>query len=93
MKTEKLVRYMKVRSKVEECKWSLDDDYLQPSFINGVRNFFGVQLDNSGNLLFDEQEPYKGFLYNWETMVGWLREIHTPSEMEFIIDKIIEELN
>ena len=66
MKTEKLVRYMKLRSKIEGTEWGLDTEYLEPYFNNGGRHFFGVHLDDKGNLLFDDQEPFKGFFNNWE---------------------------
>ena len=70
MKTEKLVRYIKLRSKVEGVEWGLDTEYLENHFIFGIRHFFGVHLDNKGNLLFDDQEPFKGFFGNWETMMS-----------------------
>ena len=66
MKTEKLVRYMKLRSKIEGTEWGLDIDYLENHFDFGIRYFFGVHLDDKGNLLFDDQEPFKGFFNNWE---------------------------
>ena len=70
MKTEKLVRYMKLRSKVERVEWGLDTDYLENHFDFGIRHFFGVHLDDKGNLLFDDQEPFKGFFGNWEMMMS-----------------------
>jgi len=63
--TGNLINYMKVRASVENQKWGLGSDYLEPMFINGIRNFFGVQLDDFGNLQYDEQEPKKGFLNDY----------------------------
>ncbi len=57
---------MKLRSVIERRRWSLGTDYLEPYFIKGVRKFFGVRLDNNGNLLFDDQEPIAGLFENWE---------------------------
>jgi len=51
-------------------EWGLDTDYLEPYFKNGGRHFFGVHLDDKGNLLFDDQEPFKGFFGNWEMMMS-----------------------
>jgi hypothetical protein len=70
MKTEKLERYMKLRSKVEGMKWKLDIEFLENHFTFGVRCFFGVHMDNNGNLLFDEQEPFDGFFSNYEIMMN-----------------------
>jgi hypothetical protein len=70
MKTDKLVRYMKLRSKIEGTEWGLDIDYLENHFDFGIRHFFGVHLDDKGNLLFDDQEPFKGFFNNWEMMMS-----------------------
>ena len=70
MKTEELERYMKLRSKVEGMKWKLDIEYLENHFTFGIRYFFGVHMDDDGNLLFDEQEPFDGFFNNYETMMN-----------------------
>ena len=83
MKTERLVEYMELRSQVEETEWGLDTDYLEPYFINGVRHFFGVQLDNDGNILSDTQQPFKGFIDKYRIVGGWLRDDHTPSDDEW----------
>ena len=83
MKTERLVEYMELRSQVEETEWGLDTDYFEPYFINGVRHFFGVQLDNDGNILSDTQQPFKGFIDKYRIVGGWLRDDHTPSDDEW----------
>ena len=61
MKTTQLFNYMKKRSEVENSKWCLSKKYLENHFRIGIRNFFGVELDNNGNLLWDIQQPYNGF--------------------------------
>tara|TARA_Y100000031_G_C8115729_1_gene335756 strand:+ start:283 stop:540 length:258 start_codon:yes stop_codon:yes gene_type:complete len=66
MKTKKLVRYMKVRSNMEKQIWDLPNDYCEGLFELGIRNFFGVQLDDKGTLLCDLQEPYLKFLDWWK---------------------------
>ncbi len=60
-KTGKLSSYMKVRVILERTKWEISEDYLDKLFDSGIRFFFGVVLDDEGNLLYDLQEPYKGF--------------------------------
>ena len=61
IKTKKLCSYMKKRSKVEGVTWSLPKEKLDILFDTGIRMFFGVVVDNNGNLLYDTQEPYFGF--------------------------------
>lgn len=53
----KLSQYMSVRARFENVKWELTGQDLEPYFENGVRNFFGVSVDDQGNLLSDDQQP------------------------------------
>jgi hypothetical protein len=64
MKTRKLITYMKNRSEMEGVEWGLQDETIEGLFNSGLRLFFGVELDNEGNLLKDSQEYHKGF-FNW----------------------------
>lgn len=58
MKTKKLVDYMKYRAKYEKVDWQIPDDYLENMFIQkGTRIFFGVVLDDLGNILTDNKQP------------------------------------
>ena len=68
MKTKKLVEYMKLRSSIEKVEWGMTDEQMEEMFDMGVRYIFGVSIDNSGNLLLDDQEPYGGFLDNWNNI-------------------------
>ena len=68
MKTKKLVEYMKLRSSIEKVEWGMTDEQMEEMFDMGVRHIFGVSIDNSGNLLLDDQEPYGGFLDNWNNV-------------------------
>ena len=83
--TEQLVEYMELRSEVEEVEF--DKDYIssisEQWFNKGVRSFFGVQLDNDGNILSDTQQPFKGFIDKYRIVGGWLRDDHTPSDDEW----------
>jgi hypothetical protein len=60
-KTKKLCSYMKIRSQIEGVEWRLNELYLDEWFNDGCRQFFGVWMNEDGNLIEDEQEPYKGF--------------------------------
>lgn len=60
-KTNKLNSYMKRRSKIEGVEWGLSVQHLNVMFELGIRTFFGVTIDNQGNLINDSQEPYPGF--------------------------------
>ena len=58
MKTEKLVAYMKSRAKHEKVEWQIPDNYLENMFVQkGTRIFFGVVLDDLGNILRDDRQP------------------------------------
>jgi hypothetical protein len=61
-KTKKLITYMKNRSEMEKVEWGLEDSMIEEMFNSGLRLFFGVELDEEGNLLKDNQEYHKGFL-------------------------------
>lgn len=65
----KLVEYMKCRAKFEKAKWELTEDDLFVYFRQGVRNFFGVVVDDNGELVEDQEQPsffnsYKSFSSN-----------------------------
>lgn len=58
MKTSNLIDYMKKRAVFEGVGWQLPDDYLESFFIQkGTRIFFGVVLDDLGNILEDRKQP------------------------------------
>ena len=56
-----LISYLKKRSWVEEVNFELDDKFFTNHFNNGIRNFFGVTVSESGFPIFDEQQPYDTF--------------------------------
>jgi hypothetical protein len=53
----KLVQYMKERAKFENLKWELTEKDLSGYFYHGIRNFFGVVVDDDGNLIEDNEQP------------------------------------
>lgn len=58
MKTFKLIDYMKKRSSFEGVNWLLEDDVVENFFVQkGTRIFFGVVLDDLGNILEDRNQP------------------------------------
>ncbi len=57
MKTNKIYKYMKSRASFEKMEFKLDKTFFEAGFVLGVRNFFGVELNNKGNLLNDVQQP------------------------------------
>jgi hypothetical protein len=57
-KISKLVDYMKYRVKLENANWEIADSELENFFVQkGTRKFFGVLLDDLGNILRDEKYP------------------------------------
>lgn len=58
MKTRNLIDYMRKRAEFENVGWELPDVYIENLFIQkGTRIFFGVVLDDLGNILRDDQQP------------------------------------
>ncbi len=65
--------YLKNRAKNEKMVWDLTPEYLAEAFYNGGRNLFGVELNNLGFPIFDDQEFQKGELNMsicWYLQVG-----------------------
>ena len=58
---DKLIAYMKKRAAAEGVIFDLDLDYFQGVFNFGVRDFFGIKLDDKAQMIFDDQEPQEGF--------------------------------
>ena len=64
-----LFDYLMMRSDYEGVDFKLDIDFFESSFNSGIRNFFGVQVNNIGFPIWDDQEPEKGFLNNF---ISWI---------------------
>lgn len=62
---EILFEYLKNRASNEKIEWGLDIDFFNQNFLNGCRGFFGVEVNNIGFPLWDNQEPSKGYLNNF----------------------------
>ena len=60
-KTKKLVQYMKIRSVIEDVNWGMTDEQMEEMFDMGFRHIYGVQIDDDGNLLSDDQEVFTGY--------------------------------
>ena len=64
-----LFDYMIFRADYEGVEFNLDIDFFKSSFNSGIRNFFGVQVNNISFPIWDDQEPHKGFLNNF---ISWI---------------------
>ena len=64
-----LFDYLMMRSDYEGVDFKLDIDFFESGFNSGIRNFFGVQVNNIGFPIWDEQEPEMGFLNNF---ISWI---------------------
>jgi len=53
----KLSQYMNMRARFENVQWELTEQDLKPYFDKGVRSFFGVTIDDNGNLISDDNQP------------------------------------
>lgn len=54
--------YLQMRAQREGVDWNLTNDYLSNQFDSGVRNFFGLQLNELCFPLYDHQEFERGDL-------------------------------
>lgn len=64
---------MKVRAKKEKVVWELENQFILDQFNSGIRNIFGIELNNLGFPLYDNQEFEKGDLNQficWYLQVG-----------------------
>lgn len=64
-----LFDYLMMRANYEGVDFKLDIDFFESAFNSGIRNFFGVQVNNIGFPIWDDQEPEKGFLNNF---ISWV---------------------
>lgn len=55
--TRPLAAYMKARADFEQVEWCLTEEWLQDHFDAGIRVFFGVTVDDDGELLSDTEQP------------------------------------
>ena len=60
-----LVLYLTERAKEEGVSMELDESFFVQYFRTGCRTFFGVIINDHGNLLYDAQEPRVNFLKEW----------------------------
>jgi hypothetical protein len=64
-----LFDYLMMRADYEDLDFKLDIDFFESGFNSGIRNFFGIQVNNIGFPIWDDQEPEKGFLNNF---ISWI---------------------
>lgn len=60
----RLRAYLKDRALVEKVSFELTQKFFEEA-IPLYNSFFGIYLDEKGNLLRDRQEPTKGYLEKW----------------------------
>jgi hypothetical protein len=56
-KTQNLHQYVAYRAKAEGLPYDLDAEFFDSHFVRGVRQFFGVTLDDQGKIVSDDQNP------------------------------------
>ena len=57
--------YIRARAAVEGVGYELGPEFFEARLEKGVRNFFGVEVNEAGTLINDEQEPRAGYLQEW----------------------------
>lgn len=65
-KVKHLESYLRSRANREGVAFDLPTSFFVTAMTNGIRLFFGILIDDNGNLLSDNQEPEKGFLAKWK---------------------------
>jgi hypothetical protein len=64
METKMLMGYIQLKAQIEGVPFDLNQEFFEDYFNMGVRNFFGVWVDEQCFPLYDEEEPddYPGLL-------------------------------
>lgn len=62
---DELVSYLTYRASVEKVAMELPLEFFAFSFIEGVRSFFGIEVNDEGRMTGDCQQPE--LLKNWMT--------------------------
>ena len=65
--------YLRNRARNEQQVWEFTPEFLAEAFYKGGRNLFGVELNNLGFPIYDDQEFQKGDLNMficWYLQVG-----------------------
>ena len=60
-----LCQYLAVRAQEEGVEFTLTEMCLAAMFAKGTRNFFGIEVNNIGFPLWDDQERSRGSLNNF----------------------------
>lgn len=64
-KTNRLLVYLKGRSIYEDKGFDLNPRILEAFFSSGIREFAGVKVDDTGNLICDKTNPE--FFKEWNS--------------------------
>jgi len=83
-----LMFYLMCRSEVEKVPFELEYDFFIEMYNQGIRNFFGVEINNEGEILSDEQEPKEGFIHY---VLGLIWEDRMKEEFKEIVHRVIEQ--
>ena len=57
--------YFRDRAEIEGADYDLKPRYFLAWFADGMRTFFGVDLDVDGRMVRDRDEPLPGFFESW----------------------------
>ncbi len=57
--------YIRRRAHTEGGRYELHPNLYLACIESGIRMFFGVEVDEDGHLIYDHQEPYPGFLADY----------------------------
>lgn len=55
---------MKARAAYEKTRWGLSQQFIELQFNNGIRVFFGVAVNEDGELLWDEEQAEFYYVYH-----------------------------
>lgn len=62
---KELNAYVKDRASVENTGYNLAPEFFEAFLEGGVTHFFGVMIED-GEMVYDDQEPWPGYLEAWK---------------------------
>lgn len=86
-----LIVYLKTRSKEEGVPFELDVLWFLNHYQMGIRNFFGVEIDDDGNLLSDDNEPYDGYLQGFLNYLNGIKDVEEEYHQFLEINKLLRD--
>ena len=83
--------YLKNKSKENRTPFDTDISWIIDQYEMGIRNFSGVQIDDEGIIISDENEPFDGYLNGYLDFVKDLKEVENNYNQFLIINRLLRD--